>query len=756
MSATTYTASKSRSQGRRAWTVAFRHPVCRDEQGRLGMKVRRGLGTDDDVTADLLVKEMNILLSDQTYWSLAERRRAEQRFDSKVVGAFYDPMEHPAGPDPATIRDSVLPLPSKDDGYSRILLMGTTGVGKTSLLRHLMGTAAKRDRFPSTSTGKCTVADTEVITAHGEFEAVVTFFPKRQVRTYIEESILEASRTAWRDAMEEQIARDLLNHKEQRFRLGYILGSWIKSDPETDEDEWEEEEATELDDDELDAGPLPTDDERSAMQRQLETYVAEIRSIAKSADAELTEEFGEPLAKQNEADLDAAAALLVERIQEFAEYSDLVDKILGEVLRRFDHLAEGRLTTRHGWPEKWVFRSSDRDGFLRQIRWFSSNYHKEYGRLLTPVVQGIRVKGPFVANQFAEDAPRWVLIDGEGLGHTPDSVASVSTRYTSRYSDVDVILLVDNAQQPMQAGSNSVLRSVAPSGHHEKLVIAFTHFDAVKGDNLPTFQSKRNHVLASVKNTLDDLRESLGDVVVSSVERAIEGRCFMLGWLDQSTTEVRPGARKQLAALTRFFKEAIVPGPTTAARPLYDPAGLAFAVQSAAKDFHSRWDARLGHRRLDGVHKEHWTRVKALNRRVTERWNDCEYDNLRPIAELHARLQEEVSRFLDKPVRWNPAAEHPEEETAKLNAIRSEVFADLLSFTEERIVDQRTADWSRAYEYAGVGSAYKRADELRRIYGEAAPIPGTVITEAASEFLAEVRDLVSKAIRAGGGDLELL
>ena len=720
------------------------------------MKVRRGLGTDDDSAADLLVQQMNVLLADQTYWSIAERKRAEQRFDSKVVSAFYDPMEHPVGPDPATIRDSVLPLPGKDEGYSRILLMGTTGVGKTSLLRHLMGTATKRDRFPSTSTGKCTTADTEVISARGEFEAVVTFYAKRQVRTYIEESILEAGRTAWRDGTEEQIARDLLNHKEQRFRLGYILGTWLKSDQKADEDDWEEQAATELDDEDLDAGPLPTADERSAMQRQLEAYVAEIRSIAKAADTQLSEEFDEPLAKQDEADLEAAAALLVERLQEFPEYTDLVDRIFGEVLRRFDLLTAGKLTTRHGWPEKWVFRSSDRDGFLAQVRWFSSNYHKEYGRLLTPVVQGIRVKGPFIASQFAEEASRWVLIDGEGLGHTPDSVASVSTRYTSRYSDVDVILLVDNAQQPMQAAASSVLRSVAPSGHHEKLVIAFTHFDAVKGDNLPTFPSKRDHVLASLKNTLDDLRKSLGDIVVNGVERAIENRCFMLGWLDQSAAELRPGVKKQLAALTRVFKEAIVPVPTSAAKPLYDPVGLAFAVQSAAKDFHSRWDARLGHRRLDGVHKEHWTRVKALNRRVTERWDNCEYDNLKPIAELHARLQEGISLFLDKPVRWNPEAEKAEEETAAVARIRSEVFADLLSFTEDRIVEQHTAAWSRAYEYAGRGSSYKRADELRRIYGEAAPIPGTELTEVASEFLAEVRRLVSEAIREGGGDLELL
>ena len=175
-------------------------------------------------------------------------------------------------------------------------------------------------------------------------------------------------------------------------------------------------------------------------------------------------------------------------------YADLTDTISDQVLSRFDYLKEGKLTKRGGWPEKWTFSNSDRGDFVRQIRWFSSNHYKAYGRLLTPVVQGIRVKGPLTPG-FVDEVPRLVLIDGEGLGHTPESAANVSTHYTSRYRSVDVILLVDNAEQPMQAAPLSVLRSVATSGHQEKLAIAFTHFDSVKGDNLPGFAAKRDHVL---------------------------------------------------------------------------------------------------------------------------------------------------------------------------------------------------------------------------------------------------------------------
>ena len=448
-----YTASKSRTQGRSAWTLAFRHPLCRDDEGRPGVKVRRGLGTSDESTANALVEEMNTLLGDESYWNITERPRAEQRFNQAVVRAFYEPMASPAAVDPLAIRECEMPLPGKDDGYSRVLFMGTTGTGKTSLLRHLIGSHPKHDRFPSTSTGKTTIADIEVITSPGDFEAVVTFFPQRLIRTYVAESVLEACKTAWLGEPDEQVVRDLLNHKEQRFRLGYLLGSWGPRSQEPDEDDWGEEAETEDAEDELDPGSLPTAEERVAMQGELETYLGVVRGLTEAAGAQLSQELGEPLKKLSGDDQEAALALLLERIERFPDYTELTGTIFGQVLSRFDYLKDGKLTKRGGWPEKWTFSNSDRDDFIRQIRWFSSNHHKAYGRLLTPVVQGIRVKGP-LAPGFVDDVPKLVLIDGEGLGHTPESAANVSTHYTSRYRSVDVILLVDQCRATDAGGTS--------------------------------------------------------------------------------------------------------------------------------------------------------------------------------------------------------------------------------------------------------------------------------------------------------------
>jgi hypothetical protein len=77
-----------------------------------------------------------------------------------------------------------------------------------------------------------------------------------------------------------------------------------------------------------------------------------------------------------------------------------------------------------------------------------------------------------------------VLIDGEGLGHTAKSAVAIPTPVAENIGQVDAVLLVDNAIQPMQAAPASAVRSIVTGGNIAKLIFCFTHFDGVKGDNL--------------------------------------------------------------------------------------------------------------------------------------------------------------------------------------------------------------------------------------------------------------------------------
>src|SRR4029453_15442545 len=96
----------------------------------------------------------------------------------RIVRAFYDDLT-PETWDFFAARDQVIAIPkSEDSDFRRVLLLGTTGSGKTTLVRQLLGTDPRKERFPSTSTAKTTVADTELVIAEGNYRGGGTFMPR--------------------------------------------------------------------------------------------------------------------------------------------------------------------------------------------------------------------------------------------------------------------------------------------------------------------------------------------------------------------------------------------------------------------------------------------------------------------------------------------------------------------------------------------------------------------------------------------------
>lgn len=756
-----YVASKSRSN-RPGWSISFRHPLRNDSKGRPGLKMRRGLGTSDEIQAEAMVYEMNTILSDQTWWNAAKRSEATLRFAVPVVEAFYDEIQ--AGrPDSDSLRESRIHLPNKDDGYSRILFVGTTGAGKTSLLRQLIGSDPEEDRFPSTAPAKTTIADIEVIQAEGDFAAAVTFFSEFQTQANIEECVIDAALAELENAPRDRIANRFLSHRDQKFRLNYILGSWLESNNETEQDEMSFEEqpdpVTTIDDE-----STLTDAERTANRDVIAEYLDRIAALTKSVVAKLTDDLGVDL-KIAGPDRETVQQLIEENFDAYLTqeegFHELVQDILENVRSRFDRIETGELRRRQSeWPDLWLFSSTDREEFLRQIRWFSSNYWPQFGRLLTPLVDGIRVRGPLFPD-FLVGQQNLVLIDGQGLGHTPESSSSVTTHVTRRFKDVDVILLVDNAQQPMQAAPLSVLRAIASSGHHRKLAVAFTHFDQIKGQNFQKFSDKRAHVMASVLNALASLRNVLGISVVNAIEHGIDSRCFMLGGVDRQITKLPARAadymRNQLLELVGFFQKAILPPPPAEAHPVYDPTGIGFAVQEAVNKFQGPWLARLGIGTYEGFRKEHWTRIKALNRRIAGELDD-EYDTLRPIADLATQLREAISRFLNGPIDWTREPADEDERQVAIDRVRQVIEVQLRDLAVRRLVEEHLSAWRTAYDgpsFSGSGSTLRRANAIHSIYDVAAPIPASVMTTTSAAFLTEIRRVVTTAIEATGGKVRL-
>src|SRR6266705_485423 len=217
-------ATLSQSQGREGWSVIFRHPVLLDRTtGKPGRRVRRGLATKDEKAGGRLLAQLNELLADKEFWEPSSIPRAMARFNPLVVDIFYHDMV-PDIYNAYNIRDAALPFPlSSDSDYRQVLLLGTTGGGKTTLVRQLIGTDPESERFPSTSTARTTVADMELLIGAEPFRLASTFLPRDEVRDYLEESMSAAALAAYHGNSDTEVLRRLLNHVSQRFRLSYLL-----------------------------------------------------------------------------------------------------------------------------------------------------------------------------------------------------------------------------------------------------------------------------------------------------------------------------------------------------------------------------------------------------------------------------------------------------------------------------------------------------------------------------------------------------
>lgn len=745
----TATLSPNRSRsGTTGWSVIFRHPQPHESYGHPGHRVRRGLGTTDQSVAQRLVDQLNEILGDRSLWTPAAREIAERRFPGAeaIVNAFYDVLA-PATFDFVAIRDEAISLPGPEDGYARVLLLGTPGAGKTTLVRQLLGTDPKHERFPSTSAAKTTTADIEIVMRPGDFSVVVTFLPKEQVRVLVEDCVCAGVLAAVDGRDDEEITRRLLEHREQKFRLSYLLGSLPRLVESEDEDDAD---GDGLDEGAEEIGADVSDD--SELPFRLQEFVGDIRELATESLDELTSDLGVAPGQATGEDRDALEELLEDSLRERNRFHELVDRIMEDVEARFTLLGQGQLSVRSdGWPISFGFASDERPRFIARVNRFSTNNARLFGRLLTPLVQGIRVAAPFAPDWNAKEVPSLVLLDGHGFMHSSNSMTSLPSETMRRLDAVDAVLLVDNAAEAMRAGPGIILKSLVTSGHQSKLRVAFTKFDLVRAANLPTMAARQNHVRASLDQAIGEVGKIVGRSAERALNRALESRVFFLSDVRKASEDLSTFTVRQLDALLESLRRAVSAPAIPVSAPVYDEANLVLAMQRAVNEFHDKWHAMLGLPSSASFPKKHWATVKALTRWISQ-LNAEAYSDLTPVADLEQVIRERVYVFLQRPVSWEPATSDPDVKELAIAAVCTEVNARLRDFALRRVIADRYQDWADAFaKHAGTGSTRRRARAIDDIYDVAAPVPGETPDQYGNEFLKDIRVLVREAITAANG-----
>lgn len=753
-----YTATPSQGQGRSGWSVIFRHPALIDPATeKPGRRVRRGLGTNDREQADQLVAELNRLLEDERYWTATARAEASARFSPLAVAIFFDRLAPEEG-DPGALRESLLPVATEGVGEpKRVLLIGTTGAGKTTVLRQLIGTSP-RERFPSTSKAKTTIHDAEFLVRPGPYCAVVTFASYDEIEEYVKENLVQALVEARGGCDDQLLLKRVLRHVNERMRFNYVLGNGpLAASDDEDEDETVGDGDNAGEDALIDTVWSVAED-LARTNGVLVDVLATLRALAPELDARArvaVEEAGV-------SDAHVVQQLFDEHFEGFARedgrFHGAVDHLMDELRHRYSYLTLGSLQrSTTGWPTAWTFVSSDRAVFLRAIRRFASNDSRVYGQLLTPLVNGIRVAGEFAPAWGDGDLHPLVLMDGEGLGHTPRSAAAISSSLMRRIEAADYVLLADNGEQAMQAAPGVAIRELVASGNVGKLVIAFTHMDRLRADNLRSDSERRDHVMAASLNVAASVGEAFGSLAERALRRRLDEACFYLGFVD-CAIRADAGARqaRALDELHRLYAALVADLPAFqlgASRPRYSTLVLAMAAQQAVAKYIEPWSWKLGIA-SGPERKEPWQRIKALARRLAAPQMGDEYDGLRPVADFRRSLSEALYKWIQAPVSWSGPEPSADEKQALFDAFAESVSVRMGALADRRVRNERLLIWREAYGLRGRFSTFSRSRRIHDdILSQAAPNPDVALSPEASRFLDELVSAVREA--AANLDIEL-
>lgn len=723
--------------GRRSYVITFSHPLLKDSQGRL-KRIRRGLGTSDENEAINLKHELNEILSNQDYWNYDSLKEAEKRFKKIIVDAFYSYLE----PDSATTwdkRNNIIELPDKNSGFSTLLLLGTTGSGKTTLLRQLIGTDPENERFPSTSTAKTTTSDYELICdpVISSYKAVATFHSRKKVEIYVQECISQAC-LSWIEAKnEKELIRKFFEHSEQRFRLKYLIGDYIENtkneDVDNEGDTYENENIGDLNE-----TGIEIEQNKSNIQSKLEDYLKKIKEVSEKLSNLTLSELDYPSFKKIEKkDKESFLELIEEKLNSDEIFIELTNDIIEEIESKFDSIKIGEFYKKFNWPEYWDFETNDRIEFIKSINFFSSNNSKLFGSLLTPLVDGVRVRGPFRPS-IGEDI-KMVFIDGEGLGHNPREETVLSTKLMNKFPISDAIILVDNAQQPMQSATISSLKYLNNSGNLDKLIIAFTHYDLLKGDNFSNDKDKQNHLLNSIDNAI----KSIDSINGASFNNTIENNIFYFPKINERLDPENKLLNKQLLSFIISVSKKIVSKSIEEIKLIYSDESLSIYINNAIKEFIDLWNSRLGNNNyFNNVKKEHWTRIKALTRRLGE-FNIDEYDNLKPVSELISSLIQSITKFLYNFRECDPESADDSQKQNIISNIQRSFSEQVNAFISKELHKNKLPDWFDAYSLRGKGSSFERAESILNIYRRTAP---SEINFNEAEFYSKVKEMLVKSI----------
>ncbi len=302
--------------------------------------------------------------------------------------------------------------------YPKIYLLGSTGAGKTSIVRAILDT--DNEKFPTTSTTRTTIAPTEyVISSKRAFKSTFIFKEKED----IESSIRELLTTAILKALSLRENEDNFNvisyleeTSDERFRLKHIV---------------------------------PSNFLEEINDYILETILPKIED------------------RQNDEEI-----LSSQSIKSEIEY--LVNKILEAITEKTKEICpDYKLFSDELYFIKDI--TVKKEFILRNKALLKSDLNS-----ISPLIEYARIEGDLLA-KWIPKAYEFILIDGEGIGHDLKEIkSSLSTRHLDFFNSSNYILLVEKSDDPFISGGKNAIETIFLNGYSKKFKIIFSKIDKME------------------------------------------------------------------------------------------------------------------------------------------------------------------------------------------------------------------------------------------------------------------------------------
>jgi hypothetical protein len=539
----------------------------------------------------------------------------------------------------------------------------------------------------------------------------------------VRENILEACSFAQEQPNDKaKIALKLLVDTDKRFRFNYVLGGWVQKV----EGAFEEEDADEKEPDfDLSVASVAT------RWTKLEHCVDQVLWMTEAALKKARDDL-QPKSEQDELVLDEYWTEYIDH----DELDALTEEMLEEVERRLC-----AATGQASWPVTHrIPDTRDRTEFFRKLQRFYQNNRALFGALVTPLVQGIRVCGRFFPPPWADgNTPtRWVLIDGQGVGHEQISSSNINRtippELTKKYSDADLICLVDRAMPAMTGDGPILLQDIITRGFLDRLAIIFTHFEAVQAPDLDV-PARRSKVLEGLSTAVQGLDLPKAQKVL--LEHTAEVKAHFLSRLNDREIKLRSTQAAINDLCTRIRNCVERPMPQRV-RPQFNEYQIADVLCVEIEKYRRDWSGPS----LAGFH---YKIMEALTNWIGNAYsNGYPKQGLYPAQNLSQRLVLAVSKKLENPKGWESREPDPEEQSRILNAIRNVISGDIDEHCLTVLVsDPRKTEWFPAWKnISGHGTKVRRARTVARILEDHAQLP----EEGVGEFTKAIWKIVQDAI----------